>query len=96
MNILTRCLAGLSLSLAAGLVAAQEPPLEHFTQVQLLTDNDEAWQAKRELIASARETLDLAYFIVEEDASTKTLLQDLVEATRRQPAVRVRLLTDWF
>ena len=100
MKFWARCLAGLWLVLAAGLTpAADDPPIAQFaqfTQIRLLTDNDEAWRAKRALIASARSSLDLAYFIVEDDASTAALLQGLVAASRRQPAVQVRLLVDYF
>ena len=97
MNTLKRCLAGLCLVLAASPApAADERPMRRFTQIHLLTDNEQAWQAKRALIASARSELDLAYFIVEDDASTQALLRDLVAASRRTPRVRVRLLVDWF
>ncbi len=69
-------------------------PWRRFTGVRLLTDNDEAWQAKRHLIATARRTLDLCYFIVELDGSTARLLLDLVAAAQR--GVKVRLLVDYF
>ncbi len=65
-----------------------------FTGVRLLTDNDDAWQAKRHLIHTARRTLDLAYFILEVDGSTTRLLLDLVAAAQR--GVKVRLLVDYF
>ena len=65
-----------------------------FTGVRLLTDNDEAWQAKRHLIANARRTLDLSYFILEVDASTSRLMLDLIDAAER--GVKVRLLVDYF
>ena len=96
MTAWRRASAALCLVLAASALAADEPPRDQFTQIRLLTDNDEAWRAKRALIASARSSLDLAYFIVEDDPSTQLLLQDLVAASQRRPAVRVRLLVDYF
>ncbi|KQP21787.1 phosphatidylserine/phosphatidylglycerophosphate/cardiolipin synthase family protein [Pseudorhodoferax sp. Leaf267] len=97
MTAWARALLWLCLALpAGGLAQADGAPLERFTQIRLLTDNDEAWQAKRALIASATRSLDLAYFIVEDDASTRVLLQDLVAATQRQRGLRVRLLVDYF
>lgn len=65
-----------------------------FNGVRLLNDNYDAWQAKRHLIGTARQTLDLAYFILEVDASTTRLLLDLVAAAQR--GVQVRLLVDYF
>jgi phosphatidylserine/phosphatidylglycerophosphate/cardiolipin synthase-like enzyme len=69
-------------------------PRPRFTGVRLLTDNDQAWQAKRHLISQARHTLDLSYFILEMDGSTSRLLLDLIEAAPR--GVQVRLLVDYF
>lgn len=65
-----------------------------FTDIRLITDNVEAWQAKRALIAQARRRLDLAYFIVDDDATSCALLLDLVTAAAR--GVKVRLLVDYF
>lgn len=69
-------------------------PPRKYTQLRLLTDNDEALQAKRHLIANAQRSLDLAYFILEIDGSTSRLLLDLVDAAKR--GVKVRLLLDYF
>ena len=69
-------------------------PLPRFTGVRLLTDNDDAWQAKRHLIANAQRTLDLSYFILEVDGSTSRVLLDLIDAAER--GVKVRLLVDYF
>jgi len=55
-------------------------PERRFTSVRLLTDNDDAWLAKRHLIANAQRTLDLCYFIVEVDGSTARLMLDLIAA----------------
>lgn len=65
-----------------------------FTGLRLLANNCQAWQAKRDLIASARLSLDLVYFIVEDDATSCRLLLDLVAAAER--GVQVRLLVDHF
>lgn len=65
-----------------------------FTGVRLLCDNTTAWQAKRHLIATARRTLDLSYFILEVDATTSRLMLDLVQAAQR--GVKVRLMLDYF
>lgn len=65
-----------------------------FTGVRLFTDNVEAWQAKRDLIARAQHSLDLVYFIVEVDGTTSRLMLDLVAAAER--GVKVRLLVDYF
>jgi phosphatidylserine/phosphatidylglycerophosphate/cardiolipin synthase-like enzyme len=73
---------------------ATPAPRPRFTGVRLLTTNQEAWQAKRHLIGTARHTLDLAYFILEVDGSTTRLLLDLVAAAQR--GVQVRLLVDYF
>lgn len=61
---------------------------------QVLTDNDAAFAAKLEVIASATESLDLAYYIFADDYSSTALTQALLDATRR--GVRVRLLLDYF
>ena len=65
-----------------------------FTDVGLITDNRAALQAKRHLIAQAEHSLDLVYFIVDDDATTARLLLDLVAAAGR--GVRVRLVVDYF
>jgi phosphatidylserine/phosphatidylglycerophosphate/cardiolipin synthase-like enzyme len=65
-----------------------------FTGIRLFTDNIEAWQAKRDLIARAQHNLDLAYFIVEVDGTTSRLMLDLIAAAAR--GVKIRLLADYF
>ncbi len=61
-------------------------------ELRLLPGNREAWQARRDLIAQARQQLDLAYFILEDDTSSNALLDDLQAAAAR--GVQVRLLAD--
>lgn len=65
-----------------------------FTGIQLLTRNVDAWRAKRQLIGGATKSLDLCYFILEHDATSATLLGDLIAAAGR--GVQVRLLLDHF
>lgn len=72
----------------------KNPAPRRFTHVRLLADNDSAWKAKRHLIAKARYTLDLSYFILEVDSSTSRLLLDLIDAAAR--GIEVRLLVDYF
>ena len=59
----------------------------------VLTDNDDAFESKLELVREARESLDLAYFIFADDYSSSLLARELVTAARR--GVRVRLLLDY-
>lgn len=60
---------------------------------RLITDNDEAFLSKLELIEQARESLDLVYYIWAEDYSSSRLSQALIDAAKR--GVRVRLLLDY-
>jgi phosphatidylserine/phosphatidylglycerophosphate/cardiolipin synthase-like enzyme len=57
-------------------------------------DNDSAFEHKLDLIRGARHTLDLAYYIFEDDLSSSVLALELVRAARR--GVKVRLLLDYF
>ena len=59
----------------------------------VLTDNDDAFASKLELIESASESLDLAYYIFADDYSSSQLTKALIEAAQR--GVRVRLLLDY-
>ena len=68
--------------------------LTAFTDVRLIAGNSAAWHARRTLIAQARQTLDLCYFIVETDASSAALVLDLLAAARR--GVKVRVLVDYL
>jgi len=70
--------------------SGQALPIE---RAVLLTDNDDAFAAKLELIESANESLDLAYYIFADDYSSSTLAVALIEAAKR--GVRVRLLLDY-
>ena len=74
--------------------SGEPAPRPRFTGLRLLPDNDAAWSAKRHLVATARRTLDVTYFILEVDGSTSRLMLDLIEATER--GVQVRLMVDYF
>lgn len=105
----TTTLAILLALLAAGCAGnrpLQQPPLSTVLEQhasagpladvsgELITDNDAALAAKLAMIESARETLDLAYYIFADDYSSSAFAQALLDATRR--GVRVRLLLDYF
>jgi phosphatidylserine/phosphatidylglycerophosphate/cardiolipin synthase-like enzyme len=84
---------------AAGLPEAQlisyaSAPRLEFTDATVLLDNDQAFEQKLETVRSARLSLDLAYYIFDDDFSSSLLAQELVAASRR--GVRVRLLLDYF
>ena len=63
-------------------------------QAVVLTDNDDAFESKLELIRSADESIDLAYFIYADDYSSSLMAKELVAAAQR--GVRVRLLVDYL
>jgi phosphatidylserine/phosphatidylglycerophosphate/cardiolipin synthase-like enzyme len=72
---------------------ASTPPLE-VKAGRIILDNDSAFVQKLELIRGARKSLDLAYYIFEDDYSSSLLASELIDATRR--GVRVRILLDYF
>jgi putative cardiolipin synthase len=57
------------------------------------TDNDEAFASKLRMIAGARTSIDLSYYIFTDDESSSKLIKALLAATRR--GVTVRLLVDY-
>lgn len=61
---------------------------------RVLLNNDSAFFSKLELIRSAKQSLDLAYYIHADDYSSSVLTQALIDAARR--GVKVRLLLDYF
>jgi len=60
--------------------------------VRALVTGPEAFDARAALAAAAQRTLDLQYYIVRDDATTRLLLRRVLQAARR--GVRVRLLVD--
>lgn len=70
-------------------LAARHPGQSGF---RLLPASNEAYSARAELIRSARNSLDLQYYIVHDGLSTRALFDELLRAADR--GVRVRLLLD--
>lgn len=98
-------IASLLLSACAGNVARQQPPLSEVLQQHavgplalvhgdLFVDNDDAFNAKLEIIRNAEQSLDLAYYILADDYSSAAFAQALIDAAKR--GVKVRLLLDYF
>ncbi|HRD68061.1 MAG TPA: hypothetical protein PKY50_18140 [Candidatus Competibacter sp.] len=81
------------LSDQAVLQRASAGPLEA-TRAQIITDNDEAFASKLAMVEGARQSIDLMYYIYDDDYSSSVLTQALIGAARR--GVRVRLLVDYF
>lgn len=98
--------AFLALVLALGLVqavSAQEVVARTFdamqpesglqmTKVRLLTDNPDSWYARWYLLENAQESIDVTYFIVENDIFGQSLLGLLYK--RAQEGLKVRVLVD--
>ncbi len=59
----------------------------------VITDNSASFEKKLELIRSAQERLDLAYYIISDDESSSVLLNELLLAAKR--GVKVRVLADY-
>jgi phosphatidylserine/phosphatidylglycerophosphate/cardiolipin synthase-like enzyme len=57
------------------------------------TDNDAAFLSKLRMIAGARTSIDLSYYIFTDDESSSKLITALLDATRR--GVTVRLMVDY-
>lgn len=67
-------------------------PTAHRARLELLLGNVEAWAARWRLVAEARATIDIDYFIFSQDVFGRALLGHLVEKARQ--GVRVRLQVD--
>ncbi len=80
------------LSDEAVLQRASAGPLET-TRAQVITDNDESFRSKLKLVEGAQQSIDLLYFIYDDDYSSSVLTQALIDAARR--GVKVRLLVDY-
>ncbi len=84
--------------------AQTENPTDHLLQslglpaatagndLRLLDDGQDAWQALTGLVASARQTLDVQFYIVANDPVGRAFVEHLTEMARN--GVRVRLLLD--
>ncbi|UZD54036.1 phospholipase D family protein [Caldimonas aquatica] len=75
-----------------GQVAAASSPQPRYSGFRLLVSGEEAFATLRTLIRSAQRTLDLQYYLIHNDGSTRALLQDVKAAADR--GVRVRFLLD--
>jgi phosphatidylserine/phosphatidylglycerophosphate/cardiolipin synthase-like enzyme len=64
----------------------------HRVRIELLADNVDAWTARWRLLSSARESIDINYFIFSQDVFGLALLGHLVDKARQ--GVRVRLQID--
>lgn len=83
-----------------------QPPLAHtleqqasagplaFVDGRVEMDNDAAFADKLALVEGAKQSLDLAYYIFDDDYSSSRLSQALIDAAKR--GVKVRLLVDYF
>ena len=80
------------LSDEAILQKASAGPLEA-VRTRVITDNDEAFASKVELVEGAKQSIDMLYFIYDDDYSSSVLTQALIDAARR--GVKVRLLVDY-
>ena len=62
------------------------------SRIELLEGNTEAWAARWRLLAEARESLDVSYFILHEDIFGLSFLGHLLHKARE--GVRIRILLD--
>ncbi|MFK7992788.1 MAG: phospholipase D-like domain-containing protein [Granulosicoccus sp.] len=68
-------------------------PVLSVSSGRVLTDNDDAFETKLNLIKQATSTIDLAYFIFSDDYSSSLMARELLDATKR--GVHVRMLLDY-
>lgn len=64
------------------------------SRIELLKRNTEAWAARWRLLAEARESLDVSYFILNQDVFGFSFLGHLLHKARE--GVRIRILMDAF
>jgi putative cardiolipin synthase len=76
------------------LAAARRGTARSDSGFRLIDTVELAYNSRLALIQEAQRSLDLQYYAIHADASTETLLQEIVKAARR--GVRVRLLLDDF
>jgi phosphatidylserine/phosphatidylglycerophosphate/cardiolipin synthase-like enzyme len=77
---------------ALGRIVAQEEVGKNLSGIRLLSSGDEALASLIALADHAERTLDIQYYIIQQDESTRTLLHHVRLAADR--GVRVRLLVD--
>ena len=100
-------LPSLLLVMTAGSAPAQEAPGERVSQtfaamqteagmqparVRLLTDNQDSWYARWYLLSEAKKSIDVTYYIVEDDIFGRSMLGLLYK--RAKDGIRIRLLVD--
>ena len=76
----------------AAIAKASTPPGDELSGFRLLPLGPYALEARLQLIRRARHSLDLQYYVIEDDATGRLLLRSLRDAAQR--GVRVRLLVD--
>ena len=64
------------------------------TRLRILTDNNEAWLARWQLLASAERSIDISYFILKQDIFGVALLGALLK--KADEGVRIRILLDAY
>jgi phosphatidylserine/phosphatidylglycerophosphate/cardiolipin synthase-like enzyme len=75
------------------ILADASTPAQTLASGVMLTNNDQAFTSKLNMVKSARQSIDLAYYIYSDDYSSSALSYELIEAARR--GVRVRMLLDY-
>lgn len=75
-----------------GQIAAASSTQPRYSGFRLLVSGEEAFATLRTLIRAAERTLDLQYYLIHNDDSTRALLRDIRAAADR--GVRVRFLLD--
>lgn len=68
------------------------PPVTSGNEVSILADSSEAWQALLGLIENAQRSLDIMYYVLEDDDIGKEFVSKLEQ--KLQEGVRVRLILD--
>ncbi len=70
------------------------PPSTDGNEVRLVVDGQDCWNEVLHLVQSARETLDVTFYLVADDAVGRAFVEALTERVRA--GVRVRLIIDRF
>lgn len=65
-----------------------------YSDIKLLTNNTDAFKAKLEMIAQAKQKIDMVYFIWEEDYTSSLLMQKLM--LRADEGIKIRILVDYM
>ncbi len=77
--------------------SSQSPRLDgRFGEVMLMNKNSDSLIMKRKLIRSAKKSIDMSYFIVEDDPTSALIFQDVLEKIEKNRKIKVRILVDYF